>query len=479
MMLVLVLVLAVACGRGAQNGYSDSSPIPYEVETYNNYDETPESPPLYIPSFDHYDVSLTVDPTTRTVSGITRTTFTNRTGEPLDTIVLRVYLNAFSEEYQNFLPEFEQSIFRNGSSYGYMDIQHVTINNEDLPYIFAGTVLYLHPEESLAPWETVQLVLQYSAQIPMIAHRTGANDKAMWFGMFLPVLAVLEDDGWLIPDYYPFGEPFMMGMASFEVEIITPADYIVVGTGVTTEEIPIVEDDTRVTVFTATNARSFAFAISPYFQRQTSYGGDIHLYYYSNDLPVDGIMEIVSNGMEMLSERIGQYPFGHISIVETDMFIEGMSFSNVIFLDTSVLQTPDVHAITRLLGQQWFSTMVGSNPTTEAWLSRGLIRYIVAKLFNDRAVVEYRKDLSLDNDFGVFDNWTDYFLTHHIKGMQFFSALNNRMGEELFWELIQQYFQTFYFRIATREDFFLLAEEIYGESLRDFFDEWFESEDID
>jgi len=57
--------------------------------------------------------------------------------------------------------------------------------------------------------------------------------------------------------------------------------------------------------------------------------------------------------------------------------------------------------------------------------------------------------------------------------MLMFNALHFRMGDELFMELIRQYFQTFYFQIATGEDFKILAEEIYAGSLDDFFSEWF------
>jgi len=485
--LFLVLMgLITACGRnGPIEEPPEPTPTPYEQAPYYPI----ETVPTYIPGFDHYDVSLTIDPATRTVSGISRTTFTNRTGEPLDTIVLRVYLNAFREDAGagHFFPEFDHSIFRHGQSFGYMDIQHVTMNNEDLDYVLMGTVLLLRPEEPLVPGETVHLVLQYDAYVPMIAYRTGANDRAMWFGMFLPVLAVLGEDGWLLPEYYPAGDPFVLGMASFEVEIITPADYIVAGTGVTTEEITLEENDTKVTIFTASNARNFAFAISPYFQRErvTTDGGDVHLYYYTEEIPVDSIMEIISVSMEYLSDRIGQYPFDHIRIVETDMFLSGVAFSNIIFMNTAALLQPDARSIGRVLGHQWFSNIVGSNPVAEPWLDRGLVRYVIAGLIYDQpedlwahmaaehALLTGREDLFLAHGLEAFDNWLDYFKTHHIKGMLMFNALNSHMGEELFWELVRQYFQAFHFQIATGADFKELASEVYGYSLDDFFAEWF------
>ena len=488
-LLMLILGLLVACGGREPEDYYEPSPTPYEVQIG---DSLPDAEPLYIPGFDHYEVSLTIDPDARTVYGMSVTTFTNRTGEPLETIVLRVFLNAFNEGYhdypegyQNIPPEFSQSIFRHGPTYGYMDIQYVTMNNEDLAYDLTGTVLVLYPAEPLFPGETVQLVLQYNAYIPMIAHRTGGNAYAMWFGMFLPVLAVFGEDGWVIPEYYPIGDPFVLGMASFEVEIITPVEYIVAGTGVTADEIILT--DSRVTLFTANNVRSFAFAISPYFQRErvSTESGDVHLYYYTQGLPIDSIMEIVSIGMEYLSDMIGQYPFDHIRIIETDMFLSGVAFSNVIFMDTAALVEPDAQAIVMMLGRQWFTNIVGSNPVSESWLSKGLVRYITSRLFYDQpmglrghiaaqyTLLSGRYDLNLQSGLGAFDRWQDYYQTHHIKGMLMFYALNHLMGEELFWELVRQYFQTFYFQIATGADFIHLAEEIYGSSLEDFFREWF------
>ena len=477
----LTLGLLASCGGQEPEEYPELLPTPYDEQVSSDY---AEPLPLYIPGFDHYEVSLTIDPTARTVSGISITTFTNRTSEPLDIIVLRVYLNGFNENSQNFFPELMQNIFRHGFTYGYMDIEHASMNNEDLVYHLAGTVLVLYPQEPISPGETVQLVLQYNAYIPMIAHRIGANSQAMWFGMFLPILATIGDDGWVIPEYYPAGDPFILEMASFEVEIITPADYIVAGTGVTADEITLA--DTKVTRFVVSNARSFSFAISPYFIREriTSDSGDIHLYYYTTGLPIDIIIEILSAGMEHFSGIVGQYPFDHIRIVETDMFISGAAFSNVIFMDTAALAEPDAEAIIMMLGEQWFSNIVSTNSVLEPWLDEGLVRYIMARYFYDQPmeIEEYaaqaavllseQDNLSLSNGLGTFDDWQSYYQTHHIKGMLMFYALNNRMGDELFWVLIREYFQAFYFQIAAGMDFVHLAEEIYGGSLEDFFTEW-------
>ena len=486
--LLFLLIAFAACGN---NGPIEEDPEPTPtlvvVDSVNGGTPSPVPAPMDMPRFDHHEASLTIDPISRTVSGISRITFTNRFEEPLDTIVFRLFLNALGEGEQGYFRDLERRIFRPRRDYGYMDIHHVTLNNEDMDYRLAGTVLSLLPAEPLAPGDTVQLVLKFDAYVPMIAHRTGANNRAMWFGMFLPLVAAHGTDGWLTPDYYSVGNPFVLPMATFEVEVITPANYIVAGAGAKTGGIVLEDDDTRVTAFTANNARDFAFAISPYFRHEwvSTVGGDVHLYFYTEDLPVDRILEIVNISMEFFSDRIGQYPFDNIRIVETDMFLSGVGFSNVIFMDTNALRRPDAMALAREMGHQWFSNVVGSNPVEDPWLDRGLVRYIRAGLFNDTArelrnymaeaytQIAGRDDLYLAHGLDAFDTWRDYFQTHHLKGMLMFNALNLHMGDELFWELIRQYFQTFYFQIASGQDFMSLAEEIYGGSLESFFDEWF------
>jgi len=484
----LLLLFVTSCGRSRPvEEYPEPTPDP----TYEENDYVTPEPMIAIievPGFDHYDISLTIDPSTRTVtSGMSRITFTNRTGDYLYEIVLRVPLNAFEEGAWHSFIEFEQSIFRYGRDFGYMHIQYVTIDNEDMDFDLDGTVLSLSLDMPMAPDMTVQLILQYNARIPMIAHRTGANEQAMWFGMFLPMLAVHAGDDWFTPGYYPAGDPFVLEMANFVVEIITPADYTVAGTGVKTGEIPVEDADTRVTTFVANNTRDFAFAISPYFMQEwvSTDSGDIHLYYFTEDLPVDMILEIARINMDYFSYRVGHYPFDHIRIVETDLFREAMHFSNVIFIDTESLKQPDSMVMARALGHQWFFNVVGSDPITESWLDKGLIRYLITRFNYSRPVMLWpymssaynaiaaRDDLYLTNGLWAFDNWQDYYQTHHIKGMLMFNALSDRMGDDMFWELIRQYFQTFYFRIATGEDFIYLAEEVYGGSLADFFDEWF------
>lgn len=447
----------------------------------------PEQPAeAAIPEHDEHRVFLEFDPDGRTVSGSSHTTFTNRTGAELETIVLRVYLNAFGEDTEPVFTEMEWRAFPDGRDYGGMEILYAFIDDEPLDFEIDETILTLIPEEPLQPYETVRLFLLYDAQIPQIAHRTGANDYAMWMGMFLPVLAVYEN-GWNTDAHYPAGSPFFTGLANYRVDITTPSRYTVVGTGVRTEEV-IGDTDIKITHFTAYRARDFAFALSPYFlsaHTETESGVDIHLYYYTETLDAEEILDAARRSMEYFETRMGAFPLGHVTIVEAELVQDSMSFSQVIFVDSWYLSRGGRYwAVAHALGNQWLAHIIGTNRATEPWLTNGLTRFLQTGIFyHDPIALRSRMErdylsindgstLVIANGLGASTTHAHYVQTHGRKAMLMTYALHERIGEELFWQIIAEYYQRHAFETATTADFIEIAEEISGQNLENFFNRW-------
>jgi len=500
-LLLLILAVLASCGRSRENGQEPSPPgypeePPPTICTSGENGEgcETEGPSLYIPAYNEYRVILEIDPATRMVDGISSITFTNRTGVELETIVFRVYLNAFQEGFypQPFFNEFRHRVFRGVQSYGYMNVHYAHLGNEELAFELDGTVLTLVLPEPLLPDVTIELHLQYDAYIPMIAHRIGGNDNALWFGMFLPVLAVHGENGWHTDDFHPAGAPFILEAANYSVEITTPIRYVVVGTG-QRSEWTIEDTDTRNTNFEAHTARDFAFVISPYFNHAhavTESGIDIHLYYYTDGLEIDHILEHARLSMEHFEYHVGRYPYGHITIVEADTMLDGAAFSQIVFVDTRRLLDGDLWALSHGIGVQWFASIVGTNRISEPWLTNGLIHFAQAGIFyptpeelrtrmeREHGRIASRTDLFLSDSLDAFATHNHYSNTHRRKAKLMFYALYQRMGTEAFWGLLNQYYHLFSFGIATSEDFIRLAEEAYGDCLFLFFDEWIRAGDV-
>lgn len=489
--ITLVLLFASCTVREEENFFALGDDVTQEEEASLQEEEIETLMPD-IPRYDKYRVSLEIDPEGRTASGLSHITFTNRAGVSLNEVVIRTYLNAFDKDAEPpVFPELEWRAFPNGRDFGSITIQYAFLDHEPLEFFHDGTVLTLNLPEPLEPFETVQLLVQYGAIIPQISHRTGANEFAQWFGMFLPVLAVFDDEtGWHTEPHYASGEPFLLEMANFRVEITTPARYSVVGTGLRTEEV-MNDTDTKITHFTAHQARDFAFALSPYFHHantSTESGIDIHIYYYTETLQPDEILESARRSMEFFERNVGTYPLGHVTIVETELTQDSLSFSQIVFADSRSLRRGGPYwSLAHGLGNQWFSNVVGTNQIAEPWLTEGLTRYIQAGLFyhtpdelrtrmeHDFESIEDATDLFLRRGLDASENRVHYAYTHGRKAMLMLYALNSRMGDEIFWQFISDYYQKFSFNIATVNDFTALAEETLGECLQDFFAEWLDS----
>lgn len=498
---VLLLIMLTACGRQNTeeipsvplNGNGEPI-IMVEPSENTNAEQPPTLPIIEIPPFNDYIIDLEIDTENRTVQGISRIEFTNRTQEELYTIVFRVYLNAFRENMtpRPYFSDNEWRLSRRGweRGFGYMDIQYASINHQTVGFHIDNTVLTLHLSEAVKPEQTVQLLLQFNAYIPKIAHRTGGNEHAMWFGMFLPVLSVFDENGWNTEPLYPAGEPFYLETANYNVTITTPMRYTVVGTGLRTEEV-IEDTDTRITRFTAQMVRDFAFALSPYFnhaQIATNSGIEIHLYYHTSSLQTEHILDTARISMEYFEEKVGAYPFGHVTIIETDLLAESTAFSQVVFVDTRHFLY-NLHGnlwwLANGLGLQWFANVVGTNRVAEPWLDEGLTRFVQAGIFynqtelrerieRERNSIIHRTDLYMTLNLSNFNNRAHYAYTHGRKAMVMLYALHHEMGDDNFWALISEYYYNFSFAIATANDFIRIAEEIHGSNLDYFFSKWME-----
>ena len=437
--------------------------------------EEPDPLEAGIPPFNEYFISLDFEPETRTIRGMERVIYTNRHDAALSELVFRVPLNA--------------------AGYALMDISHVSQDNEELPFSLDETVLTIVLIRPLEPNETIQLRIQFETSIPPAAHRTGSNAYAVWGGAFLPVEAVFGEGGWHTEPFYQVGNPFLLDVASYTVEITTPLGYIVAGSGTKTETDL---DNHKVTTFTAHMSRDFAFAISPYFRRAsqvTPSGVEISLYHYTPDLPTEHILNAAMETIMFFEETVGAYPHSHLGIVETDMFRNGVHFSSVIFMESNHLRTSsNLTSLRNEIGRQWFSVIIGSNPVEEPWLNAGLAHFLHEGLLGQpqelRDMIERsHRDLvsnpiqnenirRIATSLSHYESWIEYFRIQHRKAQIMFYALYREMGEENFKDLLREYYRQFAFRIAASTDFISLAEEIHGSSLGDFFDYWLNAEEL-
>ena len=443
-------------------------------------------------NYNDYTISLDIDPITRNVTGIEKLKYTNDGDVALHEIYFNLYLNAFSETspYKPYFENFEKKIFQSGEDYGFMGIKKVTINDEQIDFTVDTTIMKIDLKTPLLPGDDIEISLLFEAYVPAISHRTGANAKAIWFGNFLPQVAVHDSSGWHLEPYNKAGDPSYSEISNYHVTITTPMGYHVVSTGV---EIELENEDTKITTVNIQMVRDFAFVVSPAYSVESvrsDLGVDINFYYYSDIPDIQFYLNSAKESLEYFTNLIGSYPYLSLDIVETELFMEaGMEYPQIIFMDSDYLQKR-VRAnstIVHEVAHQWFYNVIGNDQVNAAWLDESLAG-IVQDLFlyseeelEANMITNYNTLISrienIENPIPgkntkLYDSWNSYYNVEYLRPKIMLYELRKKMGIENFELFLKTYYNKYAFQEVVREDLTSTAEEVYGSELQSFFSAW-------
>ena len=441
--------------------------------------------------YNQYTVNLDVDVINRKVSGVQNVNFTNSTDSTLDEIYFNIHLNAFREDapYTPYFQTFENKIFKNGIDYSQFEVINVFRDNISTSFLLEDTHLKVKLEEPLEKDKSTEITLQFEAYIPKINHRTGANDNALWFGNFLPTLAVYND-GWKLTPYFQAGDPYYSEIANYIVNISVPEGFTVVGTGTKTTNT---SENTTTSSFNASLVRDFAFAISNNYKKTTytsDLGININMYYYSELDSVFTALNTAMKSLEYFNERLGKYPYSELDIVEVGLFFNsGMEYPQMIFMDSDYLkENAYFNTLVHEVGHQWIYNIIGNDQIHDAWLDEGFTKFLEeglyydseslhTKMLNDYNITaenlkRYEKN-GLNHSLEHYSSWTQYYNVQYSRAKLMFYSLNLKMGSENFDDFLKEYYKKYSYKIVTREQFINEVETFYGESLTEFFDAWF------
>jgi len=441
--------------------------------------------------YSEYTVKLDVQPAERMVTGVEKIKIKNVTGNRLSKIYINAPLNAFSENpgVRPVFDEFMDKAYPGGINYGYMIFSNIYADGETAAFNLKGTVLEIDLPEALPPGESAELRLELEAKIPVMNNRTGSDGSGMWFGNFIPMLAVCDAEGWHTDPYYPAGDPFFARTSNFYVSITAPAEYTVAGPGV-----PVVTDNDgkRTTDFTLKLARDFAFSICSHYSVSTitsPLNVEISLYTFSTSARAGEILALASRSLGYYNGLAGAYPYSQLAIVETKLFEKGaLEYPGVIFIDSDYLASSgDFASLTHEIGHQWFYNIIGSNQIENAWMDEGLNSFIQKGFALDSVgldgkmedeydslmhIISQIKPNTLNSGLGEFKSWSDYYNIHYIRGELMFYSLYKKIGKAKFNAFLTEYSQRYSYRIAAPDDLIQTAADVSGMNLSAFFSAW-------
>ena len=377
------------------------------------------------------------------------------------------------------------------------------------------TVVSVSLPQPVQPGETIFLDVEFESKLPQIIARTGWREKedgtpffmvAQWF----PKLGVYEVPGqryvpadaergqWNTHQFHANSE-FYADFGTFDVTIEVPEDYVVGASGVRVGETT--GDGTRRLVYRADDVHDFAWTASPAFLEYTDTWRHVNLRLLlqpEHEAQAQRHFDAAKVALEKFDEWVGEYPYTTLTLIDGLGGSNGMEYPTLITCGTfyklpSWLRPLEIVTIHEF-GHQYFYGLLASNEFEEAWLDEGMNSYVETRImdtvYGPGSVLDFpglRMDDGPVQRVGYVKNdpsrgalftksWEyrfgDYSKASYMKPATVMNTLERHLGWETMRRFLRTYYERWRFRHPTTRDLQDVAEEVAGEDLDWFFDQF-------
>jgi aminopeptidase N len=536
--------LLIACSllANAQNEYQQ-----YRSASNQYYWKNRKPHAAYWQQDVFYNLKASVDDKTDIVSGQEELTYWNNSPDELNFVFFHLYTNANNKDsyladlYKNNNYHLKFGKYRSEDKG--MEVGSVQSNGTALKTEIDNTIMKVYLDKPLKPGDSITFNIDFKTYFDSEAIRNRMKmfnsgpykhyDMVHWY----PRISVYDKKtGWDTDQH--MDHEFYGDYGAFHVEITTPNNYILDGTGVMTNEpemLPIelrekldisnfkkkawnsppdemVKPDgtTKTWKFSALNVHDVAYTFDPTYRIGEAHFGNIRciaLVQESHAAGWQNAAKYVAKIIETNSKNIGMY--GYPKMISADAK-DGMEYP-MIALNGGY--DPDYRSLfIHELSHNWFFGMVGSNETYRAFLDEGFTQFYTVDTWEN---IEGRKDIEYPIKSNYVENYTkpsyvretdaywgyyrsviageEVTLNTHSDGFnggirhgggysQVYTKtatmlynLKYVLGDSLFVACMQNYFNTWKFCHPYPEDFRNSVTATAKTDLNWFFDEWLET----
>ena len=440
-----------------------------------------------------YTIDLNIDYAGHTFAGQTQVLYTNKEDIPLDSLYLRLLPNA-------------DNTYGDGS----LDVSQVLVDGlvSETETSLSNTILRVKLPELLQPGESTTLDMNLTGVVPEDygdpQNPTGygiynITDGVMALASFYPILAVYDEDGWNLDPASPIGDSVYSDIAYYTVNLTVPDELVVASTGS--------EIDRQTTNGQTTNryvsgpARDFFLVMSPDFEviSRDVDGTQVNSYYLPDTSRAGQMaLDITADSLSTFNKRFGAYPYKELDVVQAPMQnAGGVEYPGIFLVADFLFKDPErpnfTIATAHETAHQWWYNLVGNDVFEDPWLDEGLTTYSSSLYYEDhkgqewvqglvdywderyRGLIDEKKDQPVAESLAFFENLNApdvYGGVVYSKGGLFFHRLRQEIGDEAFFQALQDYYQSFQYRIARPADLLNAFEVAAGRSLDEFYQEW-------
>jgi len=478
LVLLLSASLVVGCSNASNEQSTPTAPL-VETETPTEL-PSPSPTPTPLPlngQETQYFITATVNYYNLFLDVTSQSIYTNKTNVPIAEMVYIVYPSLYAAIYT----------------------KSVTIENRDqaAEYYWDGHRMVIPLDSPLQPGEQIEIVHQFELYMPedggVFGQSGGQLNLSYWFP-FIPPYDVVE--GWVAHERQLVNSWIVGEYLAFEA-----ADYDVTlqftdrreNLKIAAPALP--QEENGAIHYHLDLARTFVLSISDQFnlsEREVN-GTRIQSYtLYGHAAIGEDVADIAVDALTLYNELYGEYVRDVMTIVEFNEDI-GMEFDGLIFLSPTFYNlypgTPksNIHVYTaHEISHQWFFSMVGNDQALEPWLDEAFATFS-ERIFYERYYPEYL-DWYLNNyiyahdPYGYIDTTIyyggdlfDYRDIVYRNGSLFLQDLRELMGDEAFFNFLQDYVRQNKYQIATTQGFISLLKTHTDADLTPLLEEYFSS----
>ena len=382
----------------------------------------------------NYDIDVTLDPATRTITGSELITWRNPGQIPAYSIRLHLYWNAFRNTNSTWLKQRRlagDNPFGDAKAddFGYINVTRIVRVNADGSdgADLMTDLRFISPDdqntddrslaaatlvEAVHPGQAMQLRVTWTGKFPRNFDRTGAIGNYFFVSQWFPKLGVFEDGGWVAHQFFANSE-FYADFGSYDVRITVPTGWIVGATGV--EQSRTENGRTTTHRYTQDDVHDFAWTTSPDFlERRQQF-----------DLPGRAPVHmrlLIQPEHEHLSERhftaaaaalryygewYGAYPYPALTIVDPVFQSDsgGMEYPTIFTAGTRWLSprysNDPEYVVVHEAGHQFWYGLIANNEVEFGWLDEGINEYSDSRVQS----IALQPNYLVQRFFGDFIPW--------------------------------------------------------------------------
>ncbi|HSH45864.1 MAG TPA: M1 family metallopeptidase [Longimicrobiales bacterium] len=471
----------------------------------------------------HYTIEASQDDASNVLTGRARMVYTNNAPDPLDRLYFHQYLNAFrpNSAWAEYDLRFDNRAFQDlgPEDHAFERITGFQVDGESVQPVYPGepdsTVFFVRLPEPLQPGETLTATIDWEARLSTEPRRQGRRDRQYNWAHWYPRVAVYGAGGWEYREHIRPGE--LNGtFATYDVSLELPHDQVLGATGVPVEGDPgwesaavqesepvaylrdfygdisaeplgllrgSPEEGRKRVRWHAENVHNFAWSTSPDYRYRGGLWNEkpIHLLWEPSNENWDPerIMRQQIAALDWMEELFGEYPWPQITV--TDRVESGATEFPMLYMTTGGAV---VHETMHMVAHG----ILANNEWREGWLDEGMASFLTSWLQVEQgadeedvwggveAMIQQMDAAGQSEPVGLpgaeFSSYRMYSLMTYGKGSLVLRMLRDTLGEETFREGMKEYYDRFRFRQVTGEDFQNVMEDVSGQDLDPFFQQW-------